>query len=92
VYTAEIEPIGGVVRVWAGGSSYGDPYEWAASVRWLSREEIEILGYTKPITRDVWRAIIKTCNESGIKKILAVRYRAGQRREKWIDVSKWSRR
>lgn len=88
---AEIEPLSGVIRVWADGGVYGDPYVWCASVRWLSREDVEILGYTNPVTRGVWRAVMNTCNKSGIKRILAVRYRAGQRIEKWIDVSKWSK-
>lgn len=88
---AEIEPLSGVIRVWSDGGKYGDPYEWSASVRWLSRDGVEILGYTSPLTREVWRAIMATCNRSGIKRILAVRYRAGLRVEKWIDVEKWSK-
>jgi len=89
---AEIEPLSGVIRVWPDGNKYGDPYEWSASVRWISRDAIEILGYTKPITREVWRAIIATCSKNRIEMILAVRYRAGLRVEKWIDVEKWSKR
>ena len=89
---ADIEPTSGVLRCWDGTVvKYGEPYQWAATVRWLSRESIEILGDVKPVTREVFRAIIKRCAESGIKRILAVRYRAGQRREKWINVERWNR-
>jgi hypothetical protein len=83
---AEIEPISGVIRVWVDGGVYGDPYEWVATVRWLSRDKIEILGYTTKVTPSIWKAVIKECQRLGIVSILAVSYKDRQRKEKIITV------
>jgi len=83
---AEIEPLVGVIRVWALGKVYGDPYEWVATVRYIKKDTVEILGYTKKVTKDIWKAVIKECQYKGITKILAVTYPGGKRREKWITV------
>lgn len=83
---AEIEPIVGIIRVWLPGKVYGDPYEWCATVRYLKKDTIEILGYTKKVSKECWKAIIKECQYKQITKILAVSYPNGKRKEKWITV------
>lgn len=83
---ASIEPISGVIRVWVDGCVYGDPYEWVATVRWLNRTTIEILGYTTKVTPSIWKAVIKECQRLGIEKILATSYKDRVKREKWITV------
>ena len=83
---SEIEPISGVIRVWVDGSVYGDPYEWVATVRWITRNKVEILGYTARLTPSIWKAVIKECQKRNITDILAVRYVEGTRKEKWIVV------
>lgn len=82
-----IEPLASVVRVWIDPArGYGDPYDWVATVRWLSQTEVEILGYVKPITRPIFRAVAAECYRLGIRRILTIRYRNGTRREKWITL------
>ena len=84
---ARIEPLAGVIRYWDDDAAqYGDPYQWVASVRWLAKGEVEILGYIKPLTVNIWRAVMRACKDNGIKRILAVRYQEGERVEKWIPV------
>ena len=63
---AAIESISGVIRVWHDGCVYGDPYEWVATVRWINRKTVEILGYTSRVTPSIWRAVIKECQKNGI--------------------------
>lgn len=74
----DIEPIAGVIRVYRSGRSYqnGDPYEWAASVRWLSRDTIEILGVDRPPSIAVWRSIRAFLEDdsSGIRKVIIKRH------------------
>lgn len=83
---AGFEPLAGVIRVFQEGKQYGDRYEWVASVRFLMKDAIEILGYTKPVTPSIWRALRKECQRLSIRRVLAVSYRNGQRREKWINI------
>lgn len=83
---AGIEHLSGVIRVWQDGRKYGEPYEWCASVRYITRDTIEILGYTTKVTPSIWKAVITECQRLGIKKIIGVSYRDGQRREKHITV------
>lgn len=83
---AAIEPISGVIRVWMDGGVYGDPYEWVATVRWINRTSVEILGYTRRVTPGIWRAVSKECQKNGIEKVLAVSYHNGKRKEKWLRV------
>ena len=84
---ARIELLAGVIRYWDNEEAqYGEPYQWVASVRWISKDEVEILGYIKPITVNIWRAVMKACKDNSIKRILAVRYQDGNRLEKWIPV------
>ena len=45
---AHVEPISGILRVFAEGHEYGDPYEWACTVRWISRRVVELCGVTAP--------------------------------------------
>jgi len=81
---AEIERIAGVLRVFDEDKEYGEPYEWAATVRWLSKDEIEIMGDVAPISCSIYRAIVDECVRLGIKRALRVTYKDGIRKEKWI--------
>lgn len=56
--TAHLQPLAGVLRVFDTNKKYGeDPYEWAASVRWLNDHQVEILGVLKAPSLSQWRAI-----------------------------------
>ena len=84
---ARIEPKSAIVRVWVDDDAkYGDPYEWVAFVQWISPGKVEILGYTDRVTKSIWKAIDKECARLGIKKVLAVSYPNGERKERWMTV------
>jgi hypothetical protein len=83
---ARIEPLTGIIRVWVDTAKYKEPYEWCATVRYIQQDIVEILGYTKKVTPSIWKAVIKECQRRDIKKILAVSYPHGVRKEKWIMV------
>jgi len=83
---AEIEMLAGVIRVWNGDKKYGDPYDWVATVRAMNKNEIEILGYTRPITPSIWKSIRAELMRLEIKRVFAVQYKDGRRCERWIEV------
>ena len=72
-----MEPISSVIRVWQDGQKYGDAYEWVATIRWIDRNTIEILGYTKPVTPSIWKAVIREAQSMQIKTIIAKTYPEG---------------
>lgn len=84
---AGMEPLTSIIRVWDGDATYGDPYVWVATVRHISPEECEVMGYTKPITPDVYKAILHTLFEQGISKVLITTYpngSNGQKHQRWV--------
>lgn len=86
---AEIEPYAGAIRFWEVDKQYGDPYDWCGSIRWRSKEEVEIGPYDTKITLTAWKEIMKACKEAGVKRILATTYPGGagtEPRQKWITV------
>lgn len=84
---AEAEPIASTLRIFPGGSRHGDPYVLATTVRYLSCDSIELMGFVEPSAVPmvgVWRAIAKWCKANGIKRVLIVRYENGKRTERWL--------
>jgi len=73
---ADVEFIAGVIRVWDGGS-YGDPYRWAATVRWIDRTQVEILGVTSAPTVAELRAILQQFNQLGVERVVFKRIKNG---------------
>jgi len=84
---ARIEPFAGVVRYWDNeNAQHGDPYQWAASVRWIDHETIEIAGITQAPTPAIWRAVKQAAKEIGAKQVIFVRYKDGNKRTKTVDL------
>lgn len=81
---AKAEPLASILRVFADGNDYGDPYEWVATIRYRTTTEIEITGNIKRPTPQIWKAIALWCKEQGITRVLVVRMEDGQRTERWI--------
>ena len=75
---AQVEWIAGVLRVWAPGKQYGDPYEFSASVRCIDRETVEIMGVVKAPTHDEVRVIINELLRLGIKRAVWTRMENGE--------------
>lgn len=73
--TAHMEVISGLIRVFPKGNSYGDPYEYAITVRALSHDKVEIIGATASPTPSQWRAIYKCLKSHGFKAFVITRKR-----------------
>jgi hypothetical protein len=74
--TAEFEPTSGVVRIFSEGRSFGQPYDWVASVRWLSPTSVEILGIEKAPKPSEWRALIACWKKLGVETMVFSRYKS----------------
>jgi len=89
--TAWLEPISSVIRVGSEGAKHLDNYHFAATVRYRSSEEVEIVGLVKRsngpgITKADWVAIIACFREAGVKWILFKRIKLGTVRKRWVKV------
>lgn len=74
---AHIEPLSGIIRVFDDDAKYGEPYQWAATVRWLDRETIEICGAMAAPTPSEWRAIARLMRSQSppVKRVVVKRNR-----------------
>ncbi len=82
-----IEPTAGVIRVFADGHGYGDPYTFAASLRWIDRETAEVLAALRAPTPSEWRAMRQAARQMRLKALVYLRrYPDGRSREVRIDV------
>lgn len=70
-----LEPISALIRI---GGAYGEPYTWAASLRFVSPTEVEVLGATRAPTPQERRAIREVLHANGIERAFYVR-REGER-------------
>jgi hypothetical protein len=63
---SRIEPFAGAIRCYSDDlAKHGDPYDWAASVRWVDHVTIEIAGITSPPTPAMWRSIKEAARNMG---------------------------
>lgn len=65
IVPGHIEPLAAVLRV---PGAYGEPYTWAATLRYDSPTSVEILGVTRAPTPSEWRAAVRTMRAYGIHK------------------------
>ena len=86
-WSIEIEPLAGILRVFKHGGTYGDDYEWAAAIRYISPTEIEFVGATKPLLPSMWRDGCKQLKELGIKKIKFKRIKNGVETDHYVDLT-----
>jgi hypothetical protein len=71
--TAHIEPLAGVIRVFDCGRSYGDPYRYAVTVRWLDRQTVELVGALRAPAPSEWRAIRDALVAAGVARVVMIR-------------------
>lgn len=70
-----LEPIASVLRI---GGDYGEPYTWAATVRYLSPDEVEIVGAQRAPTPSEWRAMRTVLRKSGVRWVIFLRHKGAQ--------------
>ena len=78
---AHLEHLSGVVRVFEDGRDFGDPYCFAATVRWKDPTTVEILGITKPPVPSDWRAMRELFAEMSVSRVEIKRRREGGEEE-----------
>ena len=67
-----LEPLTALLRI---GGAYGEPYTWAATVRYLSPSSVEIVGAMRAPTPSEWRAMRVILKASGVASVLFVRHK-----------------
>ena len=91
MHSAWLEPISAVVRVGQCGAKHHDNYHFAATVRYLAIDAIEVVGVAKlgdgPGSRKAdWLAMVDCFRANGIARVLFKRIKNGSVREKWLDL------
>lgn len=85
---AEIEHLTSVLRVWPDDKKYGDPY-WGVVVRWINREEAELMLQQQKLTTEIHRAAMVAADKLGLKRILVRTYpdgAGGPELVRWLNV------
>ena len=82
----EVEPISAVVRIWDNQSGYGAPYDWVATLRWVDKDTVEVIGTTTAPTRTQWKALVIKAKEIGVKRVLVTRCKHGILIKHYIEV------
>ena len=67
-----LEPLTAIMRI---GGAYGEPYTWAATVRYLSPTSVEIVGAMRAPTPHEWRVMRAVLKATGIISVLFVRHK-----------------
>ncbi len=70
-----LEPLTAVIRV---GGAYGDPFTWAAAVRYLDPSKVEIVGALRAPSPSEWRKACLILAEAGVRTLLFQRKRNGK--------------
>lgn len=77
-----LEPLTALIRI---GGAYGQPYTWAATVRYLSPSSVEIVGAMRAPTPHEWRAMRHILKLAGVASVLFVRHKDNTlRTHRWV--------
>lgn len=87
-YSAHVEILSGIVRVFAPGKSYGDPYGWAATLRWVDHESVEYLGALRAPSWEEREAMTLKLREIGVRFVVIKRIKDGREKVAKLDISK----
>jgi hypothetical protein len=77
-----IEPLAAVLRI---GGGYGEPYSWAASLRYLSPSEVEVCGAARAPKPSEWRSAIHVLQSHGISRVIFHRRSHGRVRRRQVE-------
>lgn len=86
MWKAHVEYISAVLRVFPQGCSYGDPYEFACTLRWVDNRTVEMVGVDKSPTVSMYRPIFDILCEQGVEKLIF--WRKGRLKE--FDLLKYA--
>jgi hypothetical protein len=74
---ANLEHLASILRVFPDGSSYGDPFSWSATLRWIAPDTVEVCGAMRAPTPSEWRAIRECLVSLGVTTAVITRHKAG---------------
>jgi hypothetical protein len=92
---ARIEPLSAAIRVWIeSDGDYGVPFFWSATVRWVDRYSMEIMGVSEEtsttnksrITPSLFRAIAAEAKRWDAKRVGYRRIKDGNETVKWFKL------
>ncbi len=83
---AELESLTSIIRVFRDGLGYGDPYEFSATIRWISPTRVEVLGIQRAPKPSEWRAITECLHSHGGEELLISRSTADGIKEHVFDL------
>lgn len=84
---AHIEHVSSFIRLFEDGKEYKkDPFTWAAGLKWINPQTVEICIATKKLTRPEWKAICKALQDIGVETIVFIRVRKDREQIKTIDL------
>jgi len=82
----DIEPISGILRVFAEDKQYGDKYVWACTVKYVDAHTIELMGVIEAPTPSICRAFVKHFRQNNYKHIIITRMKAGERIDRVVNI------
>jgi len=97
---AEIEFLSGVIRVWIDGKRRPDPWDYAATLRWINPHTVEVMAVKDgpgshehqltALSMAQVRAMAKALYASGVTDAFWTRYEDGAERRHHVDVRRWA--
>jgi hypothetical protein len=78
-----LEPLVAILRV---GGEYGEPWTWAAVVRYLSPTEVRIEAAQRAPTPSEWRKSVQILKAHGVNRIIFERKKNGITSEHVVNV------
>lgn len=82
---AELEPLTALVRVFEPGDSYGQPYSYVATIRWLDPDTAEVMGVLQAPTPAQWRAIRKALKQAGVRRAIIQRIKHDHKQQHVVE-------
>ena len=73
-WDCHVEPVASILRVFNPGETYGKPYVFACTMRWIDNETVELCGVDQPPKLSMMRPIGQACADLGAKTIVIKRH------------------
>lgn len=91
-YSAHIEPLASIIRVFNAGDKYGDKYLWSCAIRWISPTKVELCSVIDFPVFAYRHAIGITLWKMGVTEVFFIRKKDGKDRVVIIDVENMAKR
>lgn len=75
---AEMEFISSIIRIFEDGKGYGDPYEFSATIRWITPRRVEIIGILRAPKLSEWKAMNNCLRSHGVEDVIINKVKYGK--------------